>query len=173
MLRILTLILYYIFAYHLPDSNIPCGKIFSDIRVFLLRRFIKKCGRNITVESRVMFGDGRDVEIGNYVQINERVRVRNVKIEDYVMIAPEVMILNFGHITSSIEKPMIFQGVRAYPQTIIEENVWIGARATVMPGLRIGQGSIVAAGAVVTKDVSPYNVVGGNPAKLIKRRGQN
>ncbi|MDQ7799461.1 MAG: DapH/DapD/GlmU-related protein [Candidatus Edwardsbacteria bacterium] len=65
---------------------------------------------------------------------------------------------------------MLEQGIRFYPQTVIEDDVWIGAQAIILPGVRIGRGAIVAAGAVVTKDVEPYAIVGGNPARLIKRR---
>lgn len=53
---------------------------------------------------------------------------------------------------------------------IIGDNVWIASRAVILPGVRIGEGAVVAAGAVVTKDVEPWTVVGGNPAKFIKKR---
>jgi acetyltransferase-like isoleucine patch superfamily enzyme len=53
---------------------------------------------------------------------------------------------------------------------IIGNDVWIGAKSTIMSGVKIGDGAIVAAGALVTKDVEPYSVVGGNPAKLLKYR---
>ncbi len=162
--------LYYLVAVHLPDSNVPGGEVFSNIRVFLLRLFLEQCGSNITIESNAVFGNGRDVSIGNYVQINEKSRIRNVLIGNCVMIAPEVMILNLGHITSSTEYPMYFQGARSYPRTIVEDDVWIGARAIIMPGIRIGQGSIIGAGAVVTKDVPAYSVVVGNPGRIIKVR---
>jgi acetyltransferase-like isoleucine patch superfamily enzyme len=65
---------------------------------------------------------------------------------------------------------MIFQGIRKYDQTIVESDVWIGAGVILLPGITIGTGSIVAAGAVVTKSCEPYSVIGGNPAKLIKKR---
>ncbi|HOO26508.1 MAG TPA: DapH/DapD/GlmU-related protein [Clostridiales bacterium] len=52
----------------------------------------------------------------------------------------------------------------------IEDNVWIGANAVITPGITIGTGSIIGAGAVVTKDVEPYSVMGGVPAKLIRKR---
>ncbi|AUB31107.1 CatB-related O-acetyltransferase [Spiroplasma floricola] len=54
--------------------------------------------------------------------------------------------------------------------TVVENDVWIGYGATIMPGVKIGNGSIIAAKAVVTKDVKPYSIVGGNPAKLIRMR---
>ncbi len=62
---------------------------------------------------------------------------------------------------------------KTYPckgDTIIENDVWIGFQATIMPGVRIGNGAIIAAGSVVTKDVEPYAIVGGNPAKEIRKR---
>ena len=55
-----------------------------------------------------------------------------------------------------------------YAPITISNNVWIGSNATILPGIRIGEWAVVAAGAVVTKNVDPYTVVGGNPAKLIK-----
>jgi len=54
--------------------------------------------------------------------------------------------------------------------TVIGNDVWIGRRATIMPGVRIGDGAIIAAESVVTKDVEPYTIVGGNPAKVIRKR---
>lgn len=160
---------YYAFASRLPNSNVPFGKSFSNIRSFLLMYFIKSAGSDLTIESNVFFGDGRDIEIGSHVQINEDCWIRNVRIGNYCMIAPRVMILNYGHNTSGKE-PMIFQGIREYEQTKIEENVWIGASAIIMPGLRIGTGAIIGAGSVVTKNVEPNTIVGGNPAKVIKTR---
>lgn len=56
------------------------------------------------------------------------------------------------------------------PQTVIEDDCWIGTRVIMTPGRKIGKGSILAAGAIVTKDVEPYSIVGGNPARVIKKR---
>lgn len=54
--------------------------------------------------------------------------------------------------------------------TIIKDGAWIGIRAIIMPGVKVGEGAIIAAGAIVTKDVPPYSIVGGNPAQIIKYR---
>ena len=170
MKRSLFAFLYYLIATRLPNSNVPLGKLFVAIRSGIAKRFLKGSGRGIVIESSVFFGDGRDIEIGDQVQINENSWLRNVRIGDHVMIAPQVMILNYGHKTDRRDIPMMEQGVRAYHQTSIQDDVWIGARALIMPGITIGTGAIVAAGAVVTKDVQPFSVVGGNPAKLIKMR---
>jgi maltose O-acetyltransferase len=164
------LFLYYSFGRHLPNSNFPLGKIFSAIRCFFVKEFIKSFGKNITLESGVFFGDGRDIEIGNNAQINEECWIRNCKIGDDVMIAPYVMILNYGHNIDDTSVPMISQGVKYYEATVIENDVWIGARAVILPGVKIGRGSVIGAGSVVTKDVDAFSIVGGNPAKLIRSR---
>jgi len=153
----------------MPNTNIPGGKIFSAIRCFFLKGFLKNMGHHITVESNVFWGNGRDISLSDYVQVNEDCWIRNVSIGNHCMIAPRVMILNYGHNTDG-DSPMIFQGIRKYQQTVIEDDVWIGAATIILPGLKIGKGAIVAAGSVVTKDIQPYSVVGGNPAKLIKMR---
>lgn len=71
---------------------------------------------------------------------------------------------NWSVITPTLEQ-LPFKG-----NTVIENDVWIGYKATIMPGVNIGNGAIIAAHSVVTKDVEPYSIVGGNPAKLIRKR---
>ncbi|MNG32136.1 Virginiamycin A acetyltransferase [compost metagenome] len=74
-----------------------------------------------------------------------------------------------NHVFSDKTKPIKEQGI--YRQGItIEDDCWIGSNVTILDGVTIGTGSVVAAGAVVTKDVPPYSVVGGVPAKIIKER---
>jgi len=65
---------------------------------------------------------------------------------------------------------MMDQGMGSFVPIVIEDDVWIGANATILKGVRISRGSIVGSGAVVTKDVPPYSIVGGNPAKIIRSR---
>lgn len=84
-----------------------------------------------------------------------------------VSISPEVMILSATH---QMDDPG-FKTV--YKPVSIEDYAWVGSRATVMPGVTVGKGAVVAAGAVVTKDVAPFSVVGGIPAKQIATRSQN
>ena len=86
------------------------------------------------------------------------------------MIAPNVSILNSTHNYQNIDLPLIMQGEEKNLNPVIEDDVWIGRNAVIMPSIKIGQGSIVGAGAVVTKDVEPYSIVGGVPAKFIKKR---
>jgi len=88
----------------------------------------------------------------------------------YVMVAPHCAILGGDHRYDLPGVPMIFSGRPEVPPTIIEDDVWVGYRCTIMAGVRIGKGAIVAAGAVVTKDVEPYSIVAGVPAKPVARR---
>lgn len=93
-----------------------------------------------------------------------------VTIGRYVMVASEVAILGGDHRFDAAGTPMMFSGRPAVPPTVIEDDVWIGYRAVINAGVRIGRGSIVAAHAVVTHDVEPYTIVGGVPARAIGRR---
>ena len=86
------------------------------------------------------------------------------------MMAPEVLILGGNHRFDRLDIPMMFQGNVEYAPVEIGNDVWIGSRVIILPGLKIGEGSIIGAGSVVTKDVMPYSIVAGNPAKLIKMR---
>lgn len=98
-------------------------------------------------------------------------------IGNYVCIASDVIILmggNHNHPTENISVyPFPEEIAHTYKpkgDTVIKSDVWLGMKAFIMPGVTIGEGAIVAAGSVVTKDVPPYTIVGGNPAKEIKKR---
>ena len=93
-----------------------------------------------------------------------------IKIGNYVMIANNVMIIGGNHNISRTDIPMILQGEGKEGDIIIEDDVWIGAGSIILTGVTIGEGSVVAAGSVVTKNVEKYTIVGGNPAKFIKKR---
>ena len=94
----------------------------------------------------------------------------NVSIGKYTMLAPNVSILGGDHIFNNPNSPIIFSGRPEMPKTVIGEDVWIGASAIIMAGISIGNGAIIAAGSIVTKDIEAYSIYGGNPAKFIKMR---
>ncbi len=98
-------------------------------------------------------------------------------IGNYVCIGGEAVILMGGNNTHRMDwfscYPFMEKIVEAYKQkgdTVIGDGVWIGMRAMIMPGVMIGEGAVVAAGSIVTKDVAPYTIVGGNPARPIRKR---
>lgn len=85
------------------------------------------------------------------------------------MIAAHSCITSVGHRRDLLHVPMMAQGIEVEPVTV-EDDVWIGMNCTILPGVTIGRGAIVAAGAVVRSDVAPYTIVGGVPAREIGRR---
>jgi len=92
-----------------------------------------------------------------------------IEIGDNVMMSPRVSIYSENHNFSDTDIPMIEQGVtRSFVK--IEDDCWIAANSVILAGVTVGKGSVVAAGSVVTKDVPPYSIVAGNPAKIIKSR---
>lgn len=112
-----------------------------------------------------------DLVTGAYSYIGRRCWIcPRVTMGRYVMVASEVVILGGDHRFDIAGMPMMFSGRPAVPPTFIEDDVWIGYRAVLNAGVRIGRGSIVAAHAVVTQDVPPYSIVGGIPARPIGRR---
>lgn len=158
---------YALLGQWLPRS---CYSIVSlKIRYFFLKRIAKNVGENVNIEQHVVFGE--EFEIGDNSTVGFRSDIYGpVKIGKDVMIGPEVAIYTHNHKHDEIDIPMIKQGYTENKPVYIEDNVWIGRRVLIMPGVCIGTGSIVAAGAVVTKNVEPYSIVGGNPAKIIKYR---
>ena len=98
-------------------------------------------------------------------------------IGSHVCIAAEAVILMGGNNTHRVDwfslYPFLEHITESYQKsgdTVIEDGAWIGMRAMIMPGIRIGEGAIVASGAIVTKDVAPYTIVAGNPARFVKYR---
>ncbi|KAF1062226.1 putative acetyltransferase [Burkholderia gladioli] len=110
---------------------------------------------------------GTDIRVGRQVFINQNCTfydLGGIDIGDQVMIGPNVSILTSGH---PVEPSRRRSGVVAKP-VVIENNVWIGAGAIILGGVTIGENSVVAAGAVVTRDVPRDTLAGGNPARVIR-----
>ena len=110
---------------------------------------------------------GKNIHIGENVFINSGCKMQDqggILIGNDVLIGHNACLLTLNHdMNPECRADMIPKAIH------IEDKVWLGSNVTVLPGVRIGEGAIVAAGAVVTKDVSPNTIVGGVPAKLIKK----
>lgn len=176
-MRKLFLFLYYYFAYYLPATNGPgLGHRLRarKIRRFLCRRIFRVAGENINVEKSAFFGEGSKIEIGNNSGIGVDCWLQGeVIIGNNVMMGPEVLIFTQNHQFARIDIPMIKQGHMSPRPVIIGDDVWIGARCILLPGVTIGKGAVLGAGAVVTKNVPDWAIVGGNPAKIIRYRDQS
>ena len=113
----------------------------------------------------------KDFIAGEYSFVNHHCEIcPRVSIGNYTIFGPYVMITGDDHIFSSVGVPIYFSGRPKLRETIISDDVWIGARAIILSGTIIGRGAIVGAGSVITKNVNPYDVVAGVPARKIRDR---
>jgi acetyltransferase-like isoleucine patch superfamily enzyme len=128
--------------------------------------------KNVYIMHGVVFENYRQTKVGSWVFINHHTTFstpHGIEIGDYVMIGPNCLFASVHHAFNNWKQPMIFQKPEIR-QIFIEDDVWIGANVTVLGGVKIGRGAVIAAGAVVSKNVEPYSIVGGVPAKFIKYR---
>ena len=140
-------------------------------RVFFVKKLFKFTGDNINIERKAKFGLGRNIVIGNNSGIGINADIpSNISIGDNVMMGPDCLIYAANHKFDSTEVPMNQQGHSDALLTIIGHDVWIGGRVTILPGKKIGNGVIIGAASVVTKDLEDFGIYGGNPATLIKKR---
>lgn len=171
--KIITLAVYYLFARHLPSSAQRFGKWARPIRRFICRRIFKYAGKKINIEKGADFGDGSEIEIGDYSAIGVDCQICGpIKIGNDVMMGPEVIILTLNHRFERLDIPMWQQGHYPSEPVVIGDDVWIGTRAIILPGVTISKGAIIGAGAIVTRDVPEYAIAGGNPARVIRFRGK-
>jgi maltose O-acetyltransferase len=161
---------YYAVTRHLPDSSFPGGELYRRLRTWNCSQFLAATGDWFTVESAVYLADGRYLTVGYGTGIGHRSRIYGGVIGEGVMIAPDVLLLKGGHRFDDPDSPIGVQGDSEIRLPIIEDWAWIGERAIVLPGRRIGRGAIVGAGSVVTADVEPYAIVAGNPARVVGHR---
>jgi acetyltransferase-like isoleucine patch superfamily enzyme len=139
-------------------------KILGSIKIYAGDRVALRNGVTLAGHGTLVIGSNSGINAESIITAMNR-----VEIGTNVMIAPRVYILDVDHKFERRDIPISEQGY-SLSDTIIEDDVWIGAGAVISRGVRIGRGAIVGANAVVTRDVEPYAIVGGVPAKLIKYR---
>lgn len=163
------MILYMIFAKPLPISrHLRIAKL---IRVFFARRILHMAGKDINIEKGAMFNG--QVSIGDYSGIGVDCELNGpVTIGKYVNMGPEVVIYTQNHAFSKTDITMQEQGYENYKPVKIGDDVWLGRRVIILPGVNIGPGCIIGAGSIVTKSIPPYSVAAGNPARVIRNRKQ-
>ncbi len=138
--------------------------------------------QNITIGAESYFGvdckiyasELSKVSIGSNVSFNSNVMINargkgTISIGNNVLIGPNVVLRSSNHSFLTTKLPVIKQGM-IDGEIIVQDDVWIGSNAVILPNCKIGEGVIVAAGAVVTSDIESYTIVGGVPAKLIRKR---
>jgi putative colanic acid biosynthesis acetyltransferase WcaF len=140
---------------------------FRRWRIFLLRLFGANIGENCLIFPSCKVWLPRNLEVGNYVAISENVNcysVNRIVIGNSVTISREAFLCCASHDITSPIMELVHKPI------IIESEAWVAARAFIGPGVKVGQGAVVAACAVVTRDVNDWTVVAGNPATYIKKR---
>jgi len=146
-------------------------KLCRDIRMFFIRKKYKLKNVHKTFYAGGKSNIFSDLVAGPYSYIGPNcILYPKVKIGDYTMLANNISIIGGDHNFNQSEMPMIFSGRGVLESTIIGKDVWVGAYTRIKTGVSIGDGSIIATGSVVTKDVEPFSVYGGVPAKKIKDR---
>jgi putative colanic acid biosynthesis acetyltransferase WcaF len=140
---------------------------FHGWRRGLLRIFGAKVGEGSKIDPTCRIWAPWNLNIGSFTALGEGVDcycVARIEIGSKVAVSQRTFLCSASHDISSLQRPLIRSSIK------IEDHAWICAQAFIGPGICLGEGSVVAACAVVTKDVSAWEVVGGNPAKKIKIR---
>lgn len=171
LMRMVAYVLYYNVFTHLPRSYAPGGKVGLLARRWAAERLLDDAGTEINVEHGATFGSGNGIRLGNRSGIGIDAELHGtITIGDDVMMGPRCTMLSRNHEIDDTSRPMNQQGFGEDRPIVIEDDVWFGANVTVTSGVRIGKGSVIAAGAVVTKDIPPYSVAGGVPARVLRSR---
>ncbi len=146
------------------------SKVCRRVRMDVLPFNPFELGKNSTIEDFSVVNNGVGaVTIGNDTRIGlGNVLIGPVKVGSQVIFAQNVVLSGLNHGYEAIDTPIRLQKVTT-TQIVIEDEVWIGANAVLTAGITVGKHSVIAGGSVVVKNVPPYCVVGGNPAKILKQ----
>ncbi|AII14029.1 maltose O-acyltransferase (MAT)-like acetyltransferase [Campylobacter iguaniorum] len=142
------------------------------IRDIFFKFSFKKYGQSVIIDYKTFFRYMNKIQIGNFVSINRGCEFYTsadnggsiIDIKDHVIFSPNVKIYSAGHDYKYLDLPDTSGDI------IIKEHVWIGANSIVLQGVTIGEYSIISANSIVTKDVEPYSIVSGIPARVRKQR---
>ncbi|NYT60519.1 acyltransferase [Alcaligenaceae bacterium] len=153
---------------------LPRYRTFNKFKSIYLLCWGAKIGKRVVYYSGVRIFPGRNLVVGDDVSFAKGTQIYpngGITIGSRVLIGFNALMIAGNHAIPATRSESLYN----YPGSdrrpiVIEDDVWIGANCTILPGVTIGTGSVVAGGAVVTKDVPPYAIVGGVPAKIIKMR---
>ena len=166
------LIIYYSIGTKFPTGPAPTSRFGYRLKQFLLKFIAAECGEDIVVKHGCYFGTGNGLKVGDRSQLGQNAKIDPaVTIGKDVLMGPDVIILTTRHAFEDPDTPINQQGVLPIAPVTIGDDVWIGARVVILPGVKIGRGAIIGAGSIVTKNVPQNTIVGGNPAKAIRKRG--
>lgn len=162
-------LVYYLIAKHLPPSysGIQVGQ--TALRRLCGKLMLSRCGKQVNIEQNAYFSS--KVSLGDYSGIGVNAKIHGTcEIGDYVMMGEDCTVITRNHRHDRTDIPMMKQGFEQEQPVYIGNDVWIGDKVTILAGVHIGDGCIIGAGAVVSRDIPPYAVAAGVPAKVIKYR---
>lgn len=170
--RSFSLAVYYAVAWHLPTQPVPGWRFGYAFRRKLVRCIFASCGEQVLVKRHAYFGEGGTLVVGDRSQLGANCRIdHDVVIGADVLMGPDVVVMTAAHAFEDRDRTVREQGAQERRAVVIGDDVWIGTRVIVMPGVSIGRGAVIGAGSVVTRDVPEYAIVGGAPARFIRYRG--
>lgn len=154
--------------------NIAIADYFERRRLYKLYASMKSVGRNVHICKNHCISALKNVELGDHVWIGDHFFAKaegGVTIGSGTILSRNVEIWTSNHCYDADDLQSIPYDKRMVTKpVVIGENVWIGTHVIILPGVTIGEGAVIGAGAVVAKDIPPYAVAGGNPAKVLKYR---
>jgi galactoside O-acetyltransferase len=154
-------------------SLFPSSSIGILLRRSYYQKFFALGGENLNIFSDVVIESPDRIKVGKNVHINHGCIIDasdgEIEIGDNVLIGPFCVLRAANHVFSNPNVPIIEQGHEP-GKIVIEDDVWLGAHVVVLPNVRIGRGSVIGAGAVVTKNIEPFSIAAGVPAKIIGNR---
>ena len=160
----------YALASHFPCSGAKIRIGQREFRAFCARRILTFCGRHVNIErgarfaSDISLGDGSSLGVRAYVE-------EGASIGRDVMMGADCAVFTRNHVFDRTDIPICAQGESPCLPVRIGNDVWIGARVTILPGAVIGDGAVIGAGSVVHGETPPMSVAAGNPCRVIRMRG--
>ncbi|MGN0843674.1 MAG: acyltransferase [Kiritimatiellia bacterium] len=170
-MKFLCLFLYYAILQYIPMQPMPGYKIGYALRRWCVRRILgSRCGKGVVVKDHCYFGNGARLSIGDNLQMGQNAKLLgSVAIGKDVLMGPDVVIMATSHGYANTDIPIRMQPGWEKP-IVVGDNVWIGTRVIILPGVNIGNNCIIGSGAVVTHSFPDNSIIGGVPAKLLKTR---
>lgn len=164
--------LYYGLARHLPVWVAPGGSFFRALRGAAARPLLGRCGHGVVIGRGAAFENPEEIRIGDHSALGINAWIQGpVEIGADVMMGANCEIYSHNHVFHRIDVPMRKQGF-SESRVSIGDDVWIGSRVIILPGVTIGRGAVIGAGSVVPRSIPEYAVAAGNPARVVKyRRG--
>ncbi len=157
--------LYSLLAKRLPLSNSKYNLGSKQIRYFFAKHFVESIGTNVNIEKGATFS--YSVKIGDNSGLGVRCEINGeVEIGKNVMMGPDVIVYTQNH--AFRQKDTLIMNQNYYPpkKVVIGDDVWIGRRVIILPGVHIGKGAVIGAGAVIAKDIPEYAIAVGNPVVI-------